>query len=122
LVDDNNVDVHMSLSFSEAPNDVALNDDPNDISKDESLSEDVEIGCFEKYTKGVGSKIMNNIGYDGKGLGKNGQGIQKPIQMCVRPINEGLGYEGPTRNATIKFMKEETLTIGESSTSSSSSN
>ena len=42
LVDDDNVDVHMSLSCSEAPNYDASNDDPGDISKDEFLSENVE--------------------------------------------------------------------------------
>jgi uncharacterized protein (DUF342 family) len=52
LVDDNNVDVHMSLSCFESPNDDAPNDDLDDISKDESLSEDDEIGFFEKSHKG----------------------------------------------------------------------
>jgi len=41
---------------------------------------------------------------------------------CVRSRNEGLGYEGQTRNAIIKFVKAETLTTGESSTSSSRNN
>jgi hypothetical protein len=112
LVDDNNVDVHMSLSCIEAPN-----DDSDDISKDESHNEADEIGCFEKHTKGIGSKLMNKMSFEGKGLQKNGQGIQKPIQICVRPRNQGLGYEGQTNNETIKFVKAETLTIGESSTS-----
>lgn len=58
------------------------------------------------------------MGFDGKGFGKNGQGTQKPIQICIRPWNEGLGYEGQTSNAYIKFVKVETLKIGESSTSS----
>jgi hypothetical protein len=112
----------MSLSCSETPNYYASNDDPDDIYKDEFLSKGDEVGCFQKYTKGIGSKLLNKIGFEGKGLGKNCQGIQKPIQICVRPRNEGLGYEGQTINATIKFVKAKTLTICESSTSSSRSN
>jgi hypothetical protein len=38
--------------------------------------------------------------------------------MC-KTKNEGIGYEGQTKNATIKFVKEETLITCESSTSSS---
>jgi hypothetical protein len=87
LVDDNNVYVNMSLSCYETPNDDSSNDYSDDISKDESLTRGDELGCFEKTKKGIGSKIMNNMGYDGKGLGNNSQGIQKPIQVCVRPIN-----------------------------------
>jgi hypothetical protein len=121
LVDDNNVDVHMSLSCFEAPNVDAPNHDSNDISKDESLSEYVEIVFFEKYTKGFGSKILNKMGFEGKMLGKNGQGIHNSIQICVKPRNEGLGYEGQISNETIKFVKVETLTKGESSTSSNNS-
>jgi hypothetical protein len=82
LADDNNVDIHMSLSCSEAPN-----DDPNDISKDQSLTECVEIGCFENHKKGIGSKLLNKMGFEGKGLGNNCQGIKKTIQICVRPRN-----------------------------------
>jgi hypothetical protein len=119
LVDDNNIDVHMSLSCSEDPNDYAPNDDPDDIFKDEYLTEGDELGFFENHTKEIGSKLMNNMGYDGKFLGKNDRGIQNPIQICVRPKNEGLGYEGQTNNATIKFVKAETLITCESSTSSS---
>jgi hypothetical protein len=37
LVDDNNFDVHMSLSCFEDPNDYAPNDDPDDIFKEEIL-------------------------------------------------------------------------------------
>ena len=43
------------------------------------------------------------MGFDRKGLENNGQGIQKPIQVCVRPRTEDLGYEGQTTNPTIKF-------------------
>ena len=60
---------------------------------------------------------MNKMGFDGKGLDKNMQGIQKPIKICIRPINEGLGYEGQTSNDDIKFVKAETSTDKELSTS-----
>jgi hypothetical protein len=53
---------------------------------------------------------MNEMGFDGKNLGKNGQRIQKPIQICIRPINNDLGYEGHTRNGDINFVKEGTST------------
>jgi hypothetical protein len=65
---------------------------------------------------------MNNMGSDGKGLGNNGQGIKNPIKVCVIIGNQVLGYEGRTCNRTINFMKENTLIMGESSKSHSSSN
>ena len=61
--------------------------------------------------------LMNKMGSDGKGLGKNMQGIQNPIKICIRPRNEGLGYEGQTSNDDIKFVKAETSTDKELSTS-----
>jgi len=37
-------------------------------------------GDFEKPTRGIGSKLMRKImGYDGQGIGKEGQGILIPI-------------------------------------------
>lgn len=89
LVDINNDDVYVSLSCYEIHN-----IDPDDISKGEPHIEDDKIGCFENHTKGIGSKLMNKMDFDGKHLGKNGQGILKHIQTCIRKINECLGYEG----------------------------
>jgi hypothetical protein len=87
------------ISTTDVPNYVAQNDDDPDD------SDHVEIGFFEKRTKGIGSKLFNKMNYDGKGLGNNSQGIHNPIQLYVRPINEGLGYEGNAINGDIKFLK-----------------
>jgi hypothetical protein len=37
-------------------------------------------GDFEKHTRGIGSKLMRKIGYDGQGLRKEGKGILIPIE------------------------------------------
>lgn len=44
------------------------------------------------FEKSVGLKIIKKMGYEGKGLGKHEQGMREPIQLVVRPKNEGLGY------------------------------
>ena len=59
------------------------------------------------------------MGFDGKHLGKNGKGIENTKQICIKPINEGLGYQGHKSNGDIKFVKEETSTNKEVSTGSS---
>jgi hypothetical protein len=51
-------------------------------------------GDFEKHTRGIGSKLMRKMGYDGQGIGKEGQGIQIPIVAQKRPKHEGLGFGG----------------------------
>jgi hypothetical protein len=37
------------------------------------------LGDFENHSRGIGSKIMRKMGYDGQGIGKEGQGIFIPI-------------------------------------------
>jgi hypothetical protein len=125
-------DVHVSLSCYESqqndPGDISEDethiedDDSVVVSEDKSDNEDDELGCFEKHTKGIGSKLMHKMGFDGKCLGKNGKGIQNPIEICIRPRNEGLGYEGNTSNGDIKFVKAETSTTNELSTDRSNNN
>ncbi|CAG8474767.1 11481_t:CDS:2 [Ambispora gerdemannii] len=56
---------------------------------------DEEFGSFEQYTKGIGSKLMQKMGYNvGEGLGVRGGGIVNPIETKLRPGKLGLAYGG----------------------------
>jgi hypothetical protein len=49
-------------------------------------------GAFEKHTRGIGLRLLTKMGYEGKGLGIEGQGIVNPIEVVERPRYLGLGY------------------------------
>ncbi|KAF3453011.1 hypothetical protein FNV43_RR03444 [Rhamnella rubrinervis] len=52
------------------------------------------IGAFEKHTKGFGSKMMAKMGFvEGKGLGKDSQGIVNPLLAVRLPKSRGLGSQ-----------------------------
>lgn len=56
----------------------------------------VEHSAFEMHTTGFGSKMMAKMGYvEGRGLGKDCQGMAQPIQVFQRPKSLGLGAEVP---------------------------
>jgi hypothetical protein len=50
-------------------------------------------GDFEKHTRGIGSKLMAQMGYlgEGTGLGRDKQGMAEPLQALQRPKKLGLG-------------------------------
>lgn len=51
---------------------------------------DVELGAWEQHTKGVGSKLLQKMGFTGR-LGLREDGITKPIVARVRPEKSGIG-------------------------------
>ncbi|KAK3221812.1 hypothetical protein Dsin_008837 [Dipteronia sinensis] len=60
----------------------------------ESIARLTHFGAFEVHTKGFGSKMMAKMGFvEGGGLGKDGQGLSKPIEVIQRPKSLGLGVE-----------------------------
>lgn len=53
-----------------------------------------KLGAFEVHTKGFGSRMMAKMGFvAGQGLGKDGQGMVKLIEVTKRPKSLGLGVE-----------------------------
>lgn len=47
---------------------------------------------FKQHTKGIGMKFLAQMGYEGGGLGINGQGITNPIKVKESLRYQGLGY------------------------------
>eukprot|EP01018_Ginkgo_biloba_P027301 Gb_31562 [translate_table: standard] len=50
-----------------------------------SLPQDEHLGIFEMHTKSFGLKLLKKMGYSGQGLGKDGQGMKKAIEVEFRP-------------------------------------
>uniref|UniRef100_A0A182N6A0 Zinc finger CCCH-type with G patch domain-containing protein n=1 Tax=Anopheles dirus TaxID=7168 RepID=A0A182N6A0_9DIPT len=54
---------------------------------------DRRLGEWEEYTRGIGSKIMQKMGYVvGNGLGREGEGIVVPVSAQVLPQGRSLDY------------------------------
>ncbi|GLV44188.1 uncharacterized protein CBL_12516 [Carabus blaptoides fortunei] len=51
------------------------------------------LGDWEKYTKGIGSKLMQQMGYvTGTGLGRYAEGRIEPVQAVVLPAGKSLDH------------------------------
>lgn len=81
---DESIDSESDLSEFEYEPETQKPTTSNNIEK-----EFLNIGNWEKHTKGIGSKLMAKMGYiSGKGLGKEGEGRLEPVEVIVLP--EGL--------------------------------
>ncbi|GLJ41078.1 hypothetical protein SUGI_0850500 [Cryptomeria japonica] len=53
---------------------------------------DASSGVFKKHTLGTSKKNITKMGYQGGGLGNNGQGIVQQMEVTIRPRFVGLRY------------------------------
>jgi hypothetical protein len=65
-------------------------DHPQEALPPSSKKTHSEIAQWEKHTKGFGLRMLQKMGYaKGDGLGKNGDGIAKPIEVSKRSQTQG---------------------------------
>ncbi|XP_050208672.1 uncharacterized protein LOC126659127 [Mercurialis annua] len=63
----------------------------------------VTVGAFEVHTKGFGSKMMAKMGFvEGGGLGRDGQGMARAIEVTQRPKSLGLGADIPDTSESME--------------------
>lgn len=64
------------------------------------------LGEWEQHTKGIGAKLLLQMGYQpGKGLGKELQGINAPVEAHVRKGRGAIGAYGPEKKTKVAELK-----------------
>lgn len=69
-----------------------------------SSNDKEDLGSWEKHTKGIGLKLLKKFGFTGR-LGAKGTGVSKPVEVVVRPTNQGLGFGDGVEAAQLKANK-----------------
>ena len=88
-----------------------LNGDKSEILKKSSTNAN-EIGKWEKHTRGIGKKLLEKFGFTGR-LGANETGIEKAIEVEIRPQGVGLGFDTVVKSKS-KATESSTTGAGES--------
>lgn len=106
FADDTNLEREMS-DTSDDSDDNDYDEDSNNINNSElnsyvnnelvhksllTLQSNEPLGNWEKHTRGIGSKLMIQMGYViGTGLGKQSNGRIEPVETQVLPAGKSLG-------------------------------
>ena len=76
-----NNNVHIVDELQDASSNVDMNDFYYSNISSRNISIPSERFAWEKHSSGVATKIMNKMGYKGKGLGKRENGITETIKI-----------------------------------------